>query len=69
MIPTGAMAFRCDLCGRAKNYAHSVSHSNIKTRKVQLPNLRKVRALVEGHARKIRVCSRCLRSGRISKAA
>jgi large subunit ribosomal protein L28 len=69
MILTVAMAFRCDCCGRGKNLAHSVSHSNIKTRKEQLPNLRNVHVIEEGHPRRIRVCSRCLRSGRVSKAA
>jgi len=63
------MAYRCDLCGRGKNLAHAVSHSNIKTRKEQLPNLRQVRAKVDGRTKKIRVCSRCLRTGRVTKAA
>jgi large subunit ribosomal protein L28 len=63
------MAYRCEICERHRNVAHSVSHSNIKTRKLQLPNLRRVRALVDGQPRRIRVCSRCLRSGLVAKAA
>jgi large subunit ribosomal protein L28 len=46
-----------------------VSHSNIKTKKVQRPNLQTVRAVVDGVTRRIRACTRCLRSGRVIKAA
>ena len=33
------MARRCDLTGKRANVANNVSHSNIKTKKRQLPNL------------------------------
>jgi large subunit ribosomal protein L28 len=33
------MARICDLTGKRPNVAHKVSHSNIKTKKRQLPNL------------------------------
>jgi large subunit ribosomal protein L28 len=46
-----------------------VSHSNIKTKMVQRPNLQTVRALIAGAVRRIRVCTRCLRSGKVVKAA
>ncbi|HJZ85590.1 MAG TPA: 50S ribosomal protein L28 [Polyangia bacterium] len=62
------MAAICEVCGKRRNVAHSVSHSNIKTKRVQRPNLQRVRALVEGRARHIRVCTRCLRSGKVLKA-
>jgi large subunit ribosomal protein L28 len=38
------------------------------TRKVSLPNLQRVRARVGKAVRRIRVCTRCLRSGRVEKA-
>jgi large subunit ribosomal protein L28 len=46
-----------------------VSHSNIKTKRVQRPNLQSVHALVDGVHRRIRVCTRCLRSGFVTKVA
>jgi large subunit ribosomal protein L28 len=46
-----------------------VSHSNIKTKRVQHPNLQRVRALVDGAPVRIRVCTRCLRSGLVTKVA
>jgi large subunit ribosomal protein L28 len=45
-----------------------VSHSNIKTKRVQRPNLQRVRARVGNENRHLRVCTRCLRSGRVVKA-
>jgi large subunit ribosomal protein L28 len=56
------------MCGKGRNVAHRVSHSNIKTKRVQHPNLQRVRALVDGRVTHLRVCTRCLRSGRVTKA-
>ena len=63
------MAFACDYCGKTRQKAHKVSHSNIKTRKWQEPNLQLVRANVDGRVQRLRACTRCIRTGRVSKAA
>jgi large subunit ribosomal protein L28 len=63
------MSRRCDLTGKGPLVGHKVSHSNIKTKRVQRPNLQRVKALVDGAPRRIRVCTRCLRSGRVTKVA
>ncbi|MBX3270949.1 MAG: 50S ribosomal protein L28 [Sandaracinaceae bacterium] len=63
------MAYRCDICGKGANAAHTVSHSNRKARKWQRPNLQAVRASVAGQVVRIRACTRCIRSGKIVKAA
>lgn len=62
------MAFACDLCGKRHQSGHNVSHANNKTKRVFNPNLQTVRALVEGMPRRIRVCTRCLRSGKVKKS-
>ncbi len=62
------VAFTCDLCGKKHQSGNNVSHSNNKTKRVFNPNLQRVRALIDGAARRIRVCTRCLRSGRVQKA-
>lgn len=62
------MAYSCEICGKSRQKAHKVSHSNIKTRKWQEPNLQEVRALVDGQATRVRVCTSCIRSGKITKA-
>jgi large subunit ribosomal protein L28 len=56
------------ICGKQRRVANNVSHSNIKTRSTQHPNLRRVHAKIGGTSTHIRVCTRCLRSGLVSKA-
>jgi large subunit ribosomal protein L28 len=45
-----------------------VSHANNKTRTVWYPNLQKIKALRNGTVRTIKVCTRCIRSGSVTKA-
>jgi large subunit ribosomal protein L28 len=63
------MAYRCTVCGKSAQAAHNVSHSNRKSRKWQKPNLQSVKIVVKGTHLKARVCTRCIRSGKITKAA
>jgi large subunit ribosomal protein L28 len=63
------MAFRCDICGKGPLVGNLVSHANNKTKKRSLPNLRAVRAVVDGRHLKLRVCTRCLKAGKVAKAA
>ena len=62
------MAFSCDVCGKNRQVGNNVSHANNRTKRVFRPNLRTVRALVKGAAQRIKVCTRCLRSGLVQKA-
>jgi large subunit ribosomal protein L28 len=63
------MAFKCDLCGKGPLVGNQVSHANNKTKKRSLPNLQTVRALVDGSHKHLRVCTRCLKAGKVTKAA
>ncbi|HEY7725014.1 MAG TPA: 50S ribosomal protein L28 [Anaeromyxobacteraceae bacterium] len=63
------MARRCDICGKGPLVGNNVSHANNKTKTRSLPNLRSVRARLGGSVRHLRVCTRCLKAGRIVKAA
>ncbi len=63
------MANTCDLCSKGRLVGNKVSHSNIKTKRVQRPNLHRVRAVVDGTRTRLRVCTRCLRSGHVTKVA
>ena len=62
------VAFACELCGKGPQSGNTVSHANNRTRRVFNPNLQTVRALVNGAAKRIRVCTRCLRTGLVKKA-
>ena len=63
------MARRCEICGKGPLVGHNVSHANNKTKTRSLPNLRSVRANLNGEVRHVRVCTRCLKAGKIVKAA
>lgn len=47
---------------------HNVSHAHNLTKRVWNPNLQRVRALVDGKVRNLDVCTRCIRSGKVTKA-
>jgi large subunit ribosomal protein L28 len=62
------MARRCDICGKGPAVGNSISHAHKLTRRRWLPNLVPVRAVVGGRAQRVRVCTRCLKTGRVTKA-
>ncbi len=63
------MARICFICDKRPSVGNNVSHANNKTRRRWLPNLQQVRARVNGSVQRIRVCTRCLRSGKVEKVA
>lgn len=62
------MARVCDICEKGKVHGNQVSHSNRHNKRTWLPNLRRVRAIVNGTPKRINVCTRCLRSGKVERA-
>ncbi|HYA02279.1 MAG TPA: 50S ribosomal protein L28 [Syntrophobacteria bacterium] len=63
------MARTCDICGKRPRLGNNVSHANNKTRRRWYPNLQRVRSLEQGTVKQVRVCTRCLRAGKVRKAA
>lgn len=61
------MAKACEICGKKPSYGNQVSHAHNTSRRRWEPNLQRVRALVDGVPKKIRVCTRCIRSGKVVK--
>jgi large subunit ribosomal protein L28 len=63
------MAKRCEICGKGPVVGRQVSHAhNVSSRRF-VPNLQTVRAMINGGIKRVRVCTRCLRSNKIVKAA
>jgi large subunit ribosomal protein L28 len=63
------MAMRCTICGKGPSFGNVISHANNTRRRRWNPNLQRVHAVVNGARKQIRVCTSCIRSGRVTKAA
>ena len=63
------MAATCAICGKGPVFGNNVSHAHNKTKRKWNPNLQSVRAIKDGQVKKIKVCSRCKRSGSATKTA
>lgn len=59
------MARVCSYCEKGPVTGHKVSHSNIKTKTRWLPNLQQMKAVVDGTTKTVKVCTRCIRSGKV----
>jgi large subunit ribosomal protein L28 len=63
------MAKSCEICGKRAVVGRQISHAhNVSARRFE-PNLQAVRAIINGGVRRVRVCTRCIRSGKVIKAA
>ena len=63
------MARVCQVTGKKPQLGNHVSHANNKTRRRWEPNLQEVRARVGQAVKRIRVCTRCIRAGKVQKVA
>ena len=63
------MARVCELCSKGTIHGHNVSHAHNVTNRIWVPNLQRVRIREEnGRTRRVRICTRCLRAGKVRKA-
>ena len=60
---------KCQVCGKAVSFGIKVSHSHRRSNRVWRPNVRRVKALVNGTPKHIYACTRCLRSGNVTRSA
>jgi large subunit ribosomal protein L28 len=61
------MAQRCEICGKGPMTGSTISHAHNVTKRRFNPNLQRIRTVMKGVQRRLRVCTRCLRSGKITK--
>lgn len=75
------MARRCEICGKGTVAGNNVprkgqpkreggagQHIGVKSKRTFKPNLVKVNAIVDGKAKKVKLCTRCLKSNKVLKA-
>ena len=63
------MARVCEICGKGPQYGHRVSHAHNLTKRRWNVNLQSIRVLVNGAARRLRVCTSCIRANKVQKAS
>ena len=59
---------KCECCGKGVTFGIKVSHSHRRSNRTWKPNVRRVKAVVEGSPKYVYACSRCLRAGKVTRA-
>ena len=62
------MAKICSVCGKKPQVGNNVSHAHNKTKRRWLPNLQLIKAKIDGIKKRVKVCTSCIRAGKVVKA-
>ncbi|MCL1897332.1 MAG: 50S ribosomal protein L28 [Micrococcales bacterium] len=61
------MAATCEVCGKVPGFGNNVSHSHRRTKRRWNPNVQRVRTVVNGTPKRIKVCTRCIKAGKVTR--
>ena len=59
---------KCEICDKDVTFSMQVSHSHRRTARTFKPNVQSVKANIDGTIKKINVCTKCLKSGKVARA-
>ncbi len=63
---------KCEICEKSISHGNKLSitrsHISKRTSRTWKPNLRSVKAIVDGETKKIHVCAKCLKNGKVKRA-
>ena len=59
---------KCEICGKGVSFGIKVSHSHRRSNRMWKPNVKRVKAVVDGSPKRVHACTRCLRSGKVTRA-
>lgn len=59
------MSRRCEVCGKGPLTGNHVSHANNRVKRRFMPNLQRVTIKQGDHSRRITICTRCLKAGKL----
>lgn len=62
------MSAVCDVCGRKPQFGKSISHSHVRTNRRWTPNIQTVRTVVNGTPKRLKVCTSCIKAGKVQRA-
>ena len=62
---------KCGICEKSTSFGNKLSitrsHISKRTTRTWKPNLRTIKTTINGQPKKIKVCAKCLRSGKVEK--
>lgn len=58
----------CSVCGKKPSAGRNVSHSHRVTNRMVYPNIQQVRIVADGSVKKAKVCTKCLKAGKVTRA-
>ena len=59
---------KCEFCGKGVTFGIKVSHSHRRSNRTLKPNVQRVKSIVDGQPKRVYACTRCLRSGKVTRA-
>lgn len=63
---------KCEICNKSISHGNKLSitrsHISKRTTRTWKPNLRRVKALIDGDTKRIYVCAKCLKDGKVKRA-
>ncbi|NLJ15956.1 MAG: 50S ribosomal protein L28 [Clostridiales bacterium] len=59
---------KCEICGKGVSFGIKVSHSHRRSNRTFKANVQRIKAVVNGTPKRVNVCTRCLRSGKVERA-
>ena len=59
---------KCSVCGKGVSFGIKLSHSHRRSNRMWKPNVKRVKAVVDGSPKMVYACTRCLRSGKVTRA-
>jgi len=60
---------KCEICGKGVSFGIKISHSHRRSNRTFKPNVKRVKAIVQGSPRRIYACTRCMRSDKVTRAS
>lgn len=61
------MSRKCEICGKGTTFGNTVSHAKNRSRRTWFPNLLEVKTMVDGSPKTVKICTRCLKAGKVVK--
>ena len=63
---------KCEICEKSISHGNKLSitrsHISKRTSRTWKPNLRSVKAIINGEPKRLHVCAKCLRDGKVKRA-